>query len=96
MSLPGTGVVPAATSPLNAELASLTRRAFIPRIVVQIYYATPMLFMLLGSAQRAACDEQQSRQRPITRDRDIGLAEERSGDQQKADGEPDAQAAADR
>jgi hypothetical protein len=54
MALPGTGVVPAATSPLNAELASLTRRAFIPRIVVQIYYATPMLFVLLGAAQRAA------------------------------------------
>jgi hypothetical protein len=54
MAIPGTGVVPAATSPLNAELQSLTRRAFVPRIVVQIYYATPTLFMLLGGSQRAA------------------------------------------
>lgn len=54
MAIPGTGVVPAASSPLNAELQSLTRRAFIPRIVVQIYFATPTMFMLLGGAQRAA------------------------------------------
>lgn len=53
MPLPGTGIAPAAGAVFN-EITALTRRAFSPRIVVQLYYATPSLFMLLGAAQRSA------------------------------------------
>ncbi len=47
------GVVPSAGSVFN-ELVGLTRRAFIPVVVRQIYFASPTLFMLMGSAQRSA------------------------------------------
>ena len=53
MALPITGIVPAAGPVLN-ELSAVTRRAFIPRVVVQIYNATPTFMLLLGNAQRAA------------------------------------------
>jgi len=53
MPIPGQGVVPPAGGIYN-ELAALTRRAFIPRVVVQIYYSTPTLMMLLKNAQRSA------------------------------------------
>lgn len=53
MPLPGTGVVPSSGSVFN-ELVGLTRRAFIPVVVRNIYYASPTLFMLMGSAQRSA------------------------------------------
>ncbi|HEV2225087.1 MAG TPA: hypothetical protein VGR84_18995 [Candidatus Acidoferrales bacterium] len=36
------------------ELTSVTRRAFVPVLFVQIYYATPTLFYLLGGAEKAA------------------------------------------
>lgn len=52
MPLPGQGAVP--TGSLYQELTSTTRRAFIPRLFVQLYFATPSLFFLLGGAQRAA------------------------------------------
>jgi hypothetical protein len=52
--LGGTGVVPAATSSVFTELNALTRRAFIPRVTVQIYFSTPTLMLLMGSAQRSA------------------------------------------
>lgn len=52
MPLPGQGAVP--TGSLYTELTSVTRRAFVPRLFVQIYFATPSLFFLLGGAQRAA------------------------------------------
>lgn len=52
MPLPGQGVVPSGS--LYAELSSATRRAFVPRLFIQIYFATPTLFMLLGGAQKAA------------------------------------------
>src|SRR6266566_3400166 len=52
--LGGTGVVPASTSSIFAELTSLTRRAFIPRVTVQIYFSTPTLMLLMGNAQRSA------------------------------------------
>lgn len=52
MPLPGQGVVP--TGALFTELASVNRRSFIPRLFVQIYFATPSLFFFLGAAQRAA------------------------------------------
>jgi hypothetical protein len=50
--LPGQGVVP--TGALYNELTATTRRAFIPRLFVQIYYACPSLFFFMGGAQRAA------------------------------------------
>lgn len=52
MPLPGQGVVP--TGSLYTELTSATRRAFVPRLFVQIYFASPSLFMMLGGAQKAA------------------------------------------
>ena len=53
MALPGIGVAPAAGS-LFTELTASTRRAFVPRLFVQIYFASPSLFYMLGNAQRAA------------------------------------------
>lgn len=52
MPLPGQGVVP--TGNLYNELTSVTRRAFVPVLFVQVYFATPTLFYLIGSAERAA------------------------------------------
>lgn len=53
MPLPGIGVAPQAGSLYN-ELASVTRRAFVPRLFVQIYFSSPTLFYMMGNAQRAA------------------------------------------
>lgn len=53
MPIAGTGVVPASGSIYN-ELTAVTRRAFVPRLFVQIYFASPSLFYLWGNAQRAA------------------------------------------
>ena len=53
MPLPGIGVAPASGS-LYQELAATTRRAFVPRLFVQIYYSSPSLFYMMGNAQRAA------------------------------------------
>lgn len=53
MPLPGTGVVPASGSIFN-ELTATTRRAFVPRLFVQIYFGSPTLFYMMGNAQRAA------------------------------------------
>src|SRR5215831_17849606 len=47
----GVGIVPSGA--IGNELVALTRRAFIPRLVVQIYKATPLLGLLLRNAQRA-------------------------------------------
>lgn len=52
--LGGTGVVPATSTAVFTELNSLTRRAFVPRVTVQLYYSTPTLMMLMASAQRSA------------------------------------------
>lgn len=52
MPLPGQGAVP--TGPLYNELTAVTRRAFVPRLFVQIYFASPTLFYMIGSAQRSA------------------------------------------
>ena len=52
MPLPGLGVAP--TGSLYSELTAVTRRAFVPRLFVQIYFASPTLFYLWGNAQRAA------------------------------------------
>ena len=51
MPLPGQGVVP--TGSLFTELTNTTRRSFIPRLFVQIYFACPSLFFFMGGAQRA-------------------------------------------
>lgn len=53
MPLPGIGVAPQAGALYN-ELAAVTRRAFVPRLFVQIYYGSPTLFYMTGNAQRAA------------------------------------------
>jgi len=51
--LSGVGVAPPA-GPVFNELNALTRRAYMPTVVVQLYYSDPALFMLMGAAQRAA------------------------------------------
>jgi len=53
LPLPGIGVAPAAGA-LYTELSSVTRRAFVPRLFVQIYFGSPTLFYMTGNAQRAA------------------------------------------
>ena len=53
MPLPGLGVAPAAGALYN-ELAAATRRAFVPRLFVQIYFGSPTLFYMTGNAQKAA------------------------------------------
>lgn len=53
MPLPGLGVAPA-TGSLYTELSAVTRRAFVPRLFVQIYFGSPTLFYMTGNAQRAA------------------------------------------
>lgn len=53
MPLPGTGVVPSSGA-LYTELTSVNRRAFVPRLFVQIYFASPSLFYMMGNAQKAA------------------------------------------
>ena len=52
MPIPGQGVVP--TGDLYLELTATTRRAFVPRLFVQMYFATPTYFYIMGGAQRAA------------------------------------------
>lgn len=55
--LGGTGAVPSSsgnTAGIFNELNALTRRAFIPRVTVQLYYSAPTLMMLLGNAQKSA------------------------------------------
>lgn len=52
MPLPGLGVAP--TGALFNELTVATRRAFVPRLFVQIYFGSPTLFYLWGNAQKAA------------------------------------------
>ena len=53
MPLPGLGVAPQSGA-IFSELASVTRRAFVPRLFVQLYFGSPTLFYMLGNAQRAA------------------------------------------
>lgn len=49
----GAGIVPAA-GPIANELTYVTRRAFIPKMVVQLYQASPVFAALLGNAQTAS------------------------------------------
>jgi hypothetical protein len=53
LPLPGIGVAPAAGG-IYSELTSVTRRAFVRKLFVQIYFASPSLFYLWGNAQKAA------------------------------------------
>lgn len=52
MSLIGTGIV--AGGALGTELQVITRRAFIPKLIVQLYNATPVLSAGLANAQTAS------------------------------------------
>ena len=49
----GQGIVPAA-GPIANELTYVTRRAFIPKMVVQLYQSSPVIAALLGNAQTAS------------------------------------------
>ena len=48
----GQGIVPAA-GPIANELTYVTRRAFVPKMVVQLYQASPVIAALLANAQTA-------------------------------------------
>jgi hypothetical protein len=52
--LGGAGIVPAASTNVFNELTALTRRAYIQKLIVQLYYSSPTLMLLLGNAQRSA------------------------------------------
>jgi len=52
MPVYGSGVVPASGAITN-ELTAIMRRAFVPKLVVQIYSAAPILSLLMRNAQRA-------------------------------------------
>jgi hypothetical protein len=49
----GTGIIPQAGA-LASELTAVTRRAFVPKLVVQLYNSTPLLAALLSNAQHAS------------------------------------------
>lgn len=51
MPVTNVGIVPGGA--IGAELIAVTRRAFIPKMVVQLYKATPTFSILLKNAQRA-------------------------------------------
>ena len=52
--LGGSGIVPASNTNVFAELNALTRRAYIQKLIVQLYFSSPTLMLLLGNAQRSA------------------------------------------
>ena len=52
MPVLGTGIVP--SGQIGAELQALTRRAFIPKLVVQIYQASPTISALIANAHMAS------------------------------------------
>lgn len=52
MALPGIGAAP--SGGLYNELTATTRRAFVPRLFVQMYFASPTLFYLMGNRQMSA------------------------------------------
>jgi len=51
MSVLGTGIIPGGA--IGTELTYITRRAFVPKMVVQIYNNTPLLGNLIGNSQPA-------------------------------------------
>lgn len=52
MPLPGQGAVP--TGNIYNELTAVNRRAFVNRLFVQMYFASPSLFYMWGNAQKSA------------------------------------------
>jgi len=50
----GGGILPATGSTQYTELTYVTRRAFIPKLVVQIYNSTPLLAALIANSQVAS------------------------------------------
>lgn len=52
MPIPGQGAVPSGA--LYNELTSVNRRAFVPKLFVQLYFATPSLFYMIGNAKKSA------------------------------------------
>lgn len=50
----GGGIVPATGSSQFTELTYVTRRAFIPKMVVQIYNSTPLMAALIANSQTAS------------------------------------------
>lgn len=50
----GGGILPASGSSQYTELTYVTRRAFIPKLVVQIYNSTPLMAALIANSQTAS------------------------------------------
>jgi len=50
----GGGIIPATGSQQYTELTYVTRRAFIPKMVVQIYNSTPLMAALIANSQTAS------------------------------------------
>ena len=53
MPVSGSGIIPASGAIYN-ELSYLTRRAFVPKMVVQVYQASPTIATFLSNAQSAS------------------------------------------
>lgn len=52
MPVLGTGIIPSGS--IATELTAVTRRAFIPKLVVQLYNSTPLLAALIANSQTAS------------------------------------------
>ena len=50
----GGGILPASGSTQFTELTYVTRRAFIPKLVVQLYNSTPLMAALIANSQQAS------------------------------------------
>ena len=50
----GGGILPATGSSQFTELTYVTRRAFIPKLVVQLYNSTPLMAALIANSQQAS------------------------------------------
>ena len=50
----GGGIIPATGSSQYTELTYVTRRAFIPKLVVQLYNSTPLMAALIANSQQAS------------------------------------------
>ena len=50
----GGGILPASGSTQYTELTYVTRRAFIPKLVVQLYNSTPLMAALIANSQQAS------------------------------------------
>ena len=50
----GGGILPAAGTSQYNESTYVTRRAFVPKLVVQIYNSTPLLAALIANSQQAS------------------------------------------